>query len=167
LSTRLLSLGFAAGMCVLADKNALWHYPLGCWTDIFRQRTRMSRRPNIPCLLAAVVLTVCARLPAAAQDAQNTRACIGVGDVVQVTIFETSAGGVRADNFVTLPAQTVGPKGTFPVPYAGEIDAAGRSIHEIRREIETKLASRAINPGVVVKHLEQNATGRCFDGLER
>jgi protein involved in polysaccharide export with SLBB domain len=154
-------------MFVLAAKNALWHDPLGCRTKSFRQRTRMSRKTNIPCLLTAVVLTVCAQLPAAAQDGQTTRACVGVGDVVQVTIFETSAGGVRADNFVTLPAQTVGSKGTFPVPYAGEINAAGRSIPEIRREIETKLADRVSNPGVVVTHVEQNATGLCFDGLER
>ncbi len=122
----------------------------------------MSRRTNIPCVLTAVVATVCAQLPATAQDAQTTGACVGVGDVIQVTIFETSAGGVRADNFVTLPAQTVGSNGTFPVPHAGDINAVGRSIPEIRREIETKLASRAIDPGVVVTHLEQNATGRCF-----
>jgi hypothetical protein len=64
-------------MCVLFDKKALWHDPLGCRTGSFRQRTRMSGNANIPCLLTAVVLTVCAQLPAAAQDAQNTRACVG------------------------------------------------------------------------------------------
>jgi protein involved in polysaccharide export with SLBB domain len=124
----------------------------------------MSRRAYIPCLLTAAVLIVCARLPAAGQEAQ--RACVGVGDVVQVTIFETSADGARAGNSVTLPAQTVGPQGTFPVPYAGEINAAGRSIPEIQRDITTKLANRAINPGVVVTRLEQNATGRCVDDRE-
>lgn len=126
----------------------------------------MSRRAHIPCLLTAAVLIVCTRLPAAGQEAQNATACVGVGDVVQVTIFETSADGARAGNSVTLPAQTIGPKGTFPVPYAGEINAAGRSIPEIRRNVETKLATRAINPGVVVTHLEKNATGRCFDDRE-
>ena len=126
----------------------------------------MSRRAYIPCLLTAAVLIVCAQLPAAGQEAQSARACVGVGDVVQVTIFETSADGDRAGNSVTLPAQTVGPKGTFPVPYAGEINAAGLSIPEIRRDIETKLANRVINPGVVVTHLQQNATGRCFDDRE-
>jgi protein involved in polysaccharide export with SLBB domain len=138
----------------------------GRWINMFCQRARMSRRAYIPCLLTAAVLIVCAQLPAAGQEAQNARACVGVGDVVQVTIFETSADGTRAGNSVTLPAQTVGPKGTFPVPHAGEINAAGRSIPEIRRDIETKLASRAINPGVVVTHLEQNATGRCVDDRE-
>jgi polysaccharide export outer membrane protein len=123
----------------------------------------MNRRAFIPCLLTAAVLIVCAQLPAAGQEAQNARACVGVGDVVQVTIFERSADGDRARNSVTLPTQTVGPKGTFPVQYAGEINAAGRSIPAIRRDIETKLAKYAINPEVVVTHLEQKANGRCFD----
>jgi len=122
----------------------------------------MSRRAFIPCLLTAAVLIVCAQRPAAAQEPQNVRVCVGVGDVVQVMIFETGDGD-RAGNRITLPTQTVGPKGTFPVPYAGEINAAGRSIPEIRHEIETKLAKYAINPGVVVTHLEQNANGRCSD----
>ena len=132
-------------------------------TDLVRE---MSRRTYIPCLLTAAVLLVCARPPASGQEAQNARTCVGVGDVVQVTLFETSAGGDRAVNSATLPPQTVGPKGTFPVPHLGEINAAGRSISEIRRDIETKLANRAVNPGVVVTHLERNATGRCVDDRE-
>jgi protein involved in polysaccharide export with SLBB domain len=127
----------------------------------------MSRRAFIPCLLTAAVLIVCTQLPAAGQEAQNARACVGVGDVVQVRIFETSGDVGRAVNSVTLHKQTVGPQGTFPVPYAGEINAAGRSIPEIRRDIETKLAKFAIDPGVVVTLLEQNANGRCFDDRER
>ena len=123
----------------------------------------MSRRAYIPCLLMVAVLIVCAQ-PVAGQEA---RTCVGVGDVVQVTLFETSADGTRVGNSVTLPAQTVGPKGTFPVPYAGEINAAGRSIPEIQRDIETKFANRAINPGAVVTRLEQNATGLCVDDRER
>src|SRR5262245_33213074 len=124
----------------------------------------MSRRADIPCLLLAVVLTVCAPQPAAGQDAQNATGCVAVGDLVQVTIFERVAGSYREgpDNFVTLPAQTVSSKGTFPVPYAGEIDAAGRSIAEIQREIETRLANYAPISGVFVRHLKQNPTGRCF-----
>jgi len=139
---------------------------LGRRINMFCQRARMSRRAYIPCLLTAAVLVVCAQLPAAGQEAQNARTCVGVGDVVQVTIYDTSADGARTANSVTLPAQTVGPKGTFPVPHLGEINAAGRSISEIRRDIETKLATRAVNPGVVVTHLEQNATGRCVDDRE-
>jgi polysaccharide export outer membrane protein len=91
---------------------------------------------------------------------------IGVGDVVQISVFESSAGGlfipaeagVRPGNFVTLPSQTVDRSGTISVPFAGQIQAAGRSIPDIQREIETKLENRAIEPQVLITLVEQNAT---------
>jgi polysaccharide biosynthesis/export protein len=91
---------------------------------------------------------------------------IGVGDVLQVSIFESAAGGlfipaeagVRPGNFVTLPSQTVFRSGSITVPYAGTIRAAGRTAAEIERDIESKLASRAIEPQAVVTVVEQNAT---------
>jgi polysaccharide export outer membrane protein len=91
---------------------------------------------------------------------------VGVGDVVQVSIFESSAGGlfipaeagVRPGNFVTLPPQTVDRTGTISVPYAGLVKAAGRSLPEIQRDVETRLANRAIEPQVIVALAEQNAT---------
>jgi polysaccharide export outer membrane protein len=91
---------------------------------------------------------------------------IGVGDVLQVSIFESAAGGlfipaeagVRPGNFVTLPSQTVFRSGSITVPYAGTIRAAGRTAAEIERDIESKLASRAIEPQAVVTLVEQNAT---------
>ena len=86
--------------------------------------------------------------------------------MVQVSIFESSAGGlfvpaeagVRPGNFVTLPAQTVDRTGTISVPFAGQVPAAGRSLPEIQREIEGRLANRAIEPQVIVSLAEQNAT---------
>lgn len=91
---------------------------------------------------------------------------VGVGDVIQVTVFESGAGGlfipaeagVRPGNFVTLPAQTVDRNGTITVPYAGEIRAAQRTLQEIQRDIEQKLANRAIEPQIIVSFVEQNAT---------
>jgi len=91
---------------------------------------------------------------------------VGVGDVVQISIFESSAGGlfipaeagVRPGNFVTLPRQTVDRSGTISVPFAGQIQAAGRSIPDIQREIETKLENRAIEPQALITLVEQNAT---------
>jgi polysaccharide export outer membrane protein len=91
---------------------------------------------------------------------------VGVGDVVQVSVFESSAGGlfipaeagVRPGNFVTLPPQTVDRTGTITVPFAGQIKAAGRSLPEIQRDIESRLANRAIEPQVIVALAEQNAT---------
>jgi polysaccharide export outer membrane protein len=90
---------------------------------------------------------------------------VGVGDVVQVSIFESSAGGlfipaeagVRPGNFVTLPSQLVDRVGTITVPFAGEVPAAGRTLTEIQRDIESRLANRAIEPQVIVTLTEQNS----------
>lgn len=90
---------------------------------------------------------------------------VGVGDVVQISVFKSSSGGlfipaeagVRPGNFVTIPPQQVDRTGTINVPYAGAIQASGRTLPEIQRDIESKLANRAIEPQVVVTLTEQNA----------
>ena len=90
---------------------------------------------------------------------------VGVGDVVQVSVFESTSGGLfipaeagaRPGNFVTFPQQMVDRSGTISVPFAGEVQAAGRSLAEIQREIEARLAKRAVEPQVVVSMAEQNA----------
>jgi len=83
---------------------------------------------------------------------------VGAGDTVTVTIFEAQAGGLfipgqpgtSAGNFVTIPAQQVDRSGQISVPYAGGINAVGRTPAEIQADIEAKLRSRAIEPQVVV-----------------
>jgi polysaccharide export outer membrane protein len=83
---------------------------------------------------------------------------VGAGDTVTVTIFEAQAGGLfipgqpgtSTGNFVALPAQQVDRSGQISVPYAGAINAVGRTTAEIQSEIEEKLRSRAIEPQVVV-----------------
>ena len=67
----------------------------------------------------------------------------GIGDVVSVTIFEASAGGlfipieagVRPGNFITLPNQNVDNGGNISVPYAGAIPARGRTPTEVQQSI--------------------------------
>ena len=91
---------------------------------------------------------------------------VGVGDVVRISIFESSTGGlfvpseagVRPGNFVTMPPQTVDRSGTIAVPFAGRIQADGRSIPDIERDIQTKIENRAIEPQVLITLVEQNAT---------
>jgi polysaccharide export outer membrane protein len=83
---------------------------------------------------------------------------VGAGDTVTVTIFEAQAGGLfipgqpgtSAGNFVTIPPQQVDRSGQVAVPYAGSVDAVGRTPAEIQADIESKLRSRAIEPQVVV-----------------
>src|SRR5262245_56184975 len=91
---------------------------------------------------------------------------VGAGDVLQVSVFESAAGGlfvpaeagVRPGNYVTLPPQQVDRSGAITVPYAGTITVAGRTLSEIQQDIENKLSKRAIEPQVVVSFIEQNAS---------
>jgi polysaccharide export outer membrane protein len=90
----------------------------------------------------------------------------GIGDIVSVTIFEASAGGlfipadagVRPGNFVTLPSQSVDDKGNISVPYAGVIRAKGRTQVEVQQAIVDALKNRAIEPQVVVSLVDQRTS---------
>lgn len=90
----------------------------------------------------------------------------GIGDVVSVTIFEASAGGlfipieagVRPGNFITLPNQLVDNAGNVSVPYAGAIQARGRTPVEVQQSIIDALRNRAIEPQAVVSLVEQRTS---------
>lgn len=90
---------------------------------------------------------------------------VGVGDVLQVSVFESGTGGLfqpsdnipRPTNFVTLPLQTVDGSGAITVPYAGRIQVSGRGVSEVESVITKKLVSRAVEPQVMVTIAEQNA----------
>jgi polysaccharide export outer membrane protein len=91
---------------------------------------------------------------------------IGVGDIVGVTIFEASPGGLfiplestnSAGNFVNLPDQKVDSAGNISVPYAGSVKAAGQEPAAVQRVIEQRLASRAIEPQAVVAVKSQTSS---------
>ena len=92
---------------------------------------------------------------------------VGVGDVLNITIFEASPGGLftpgqsagaRPGNFVDLPAQAVDQRGSIYVPYAGEIPAAARTIPEIQQAVIARLQNRAIEPQVVISLNQQHAS---------
>ncbi|HXC14487.1 MAG TPA: polysaccharide biosynthesis/export family protein [Stellaceae bacterium] len=91
---------------------------------------------------------------------------IGVGDTVSVAIWEAAAGGLfsppstetpsatqtvsTGSHNVTIPDQVVTRDGAISVPFAGRISVAGRSPLEVQREIEERLAGKAIEPQVIV-----------------
>jgi polysaccharide export outer membrane protein len=89
----------------------------------------------------------------------------GIGDVIDISIFEAAAGGlfipleagVRPGNFVTLPPQIVDNDGNITVPFAGLIKAAGRNNVQVQDDIINKIKNRAIEPQVIVS-LEQQRT---------
>ncbi len=91
---------------------------------------------------------------------------VGIGDTVQVTLFEAQSGGLfiptdagaRPGNYVTLPTQTVDSKGYISVPYAGQIHVLGRSTPAIQVEIVDKLRNRAIEPQAIVSLVSQTST---------
>jgi polysaccharide export outer membrane protein len=92
---------------------------------------------------------------------------VGVGDVLNVSIFEAAPGGLftpattagaRPGNFVDLPPQAVDQKGSIYVPYAGEIPAAGRDIPQIQQAIIARLRNRAIEPQVVISLNQQHSS---------
>lgn len=90
----------------------------------------------------------------------------GVGDTVSVTIFEAAAGGlfipaeagVRPGNFVTIPNQAVDSNGNISVPFAGLIQARGKTPTEVQQAIVAALGNRAIDPQAVVSLVDQRAS---------
>ena len=91
---------------------------------------------------------------------------LGVGDIVSVTIFEASSGGlfipaeasVRPGNFVTIPNQPVDVYGNITIPYAGQIRARGRTQVEVQQAIVDALKNRAIEPQAVVSVVDQRTS---------
>lgn len=90
----------------------------------------------------------------------------GIGDIISVTIFEASAGGlyvpleagVRPGNFVNLPDQAVDNDGNITVPYAGRIRAAGRTNVQVQEDILAQIKKRAIDQQVVVTSSQQRSS---------
>jgi polysaccharide biosynthesis/export protein len=91
---------------------------------------------------------------------------VGIGDVVNITIFEAQPGGLftpaqtsgaRPGNFVDTPPQEVDQRGNIRVPYAGVIVAAGRTLPAIGDTLVERLHNRAIEPQVVVSLNQQRS----------
>jgi polysaccharide biosynthesis/export protein len=90
----------------------------------------------------------------------------GVGDIVGVTIFEASSGGlfipaeasVRPGNFVTFPNQAVDHDGNISIPYGGVIRAKGRTPPEVQKAIVDAIKNRAIDPQAVVTLVDQRTS---------
>jgi len=90
----------------------------------------------------------------------------GIGDILSVTIFESSSGGlfipgeggVRPGNFITIPNQAIDVQGTISIPYAGAIRALGRTQVQLQEAIVAALKNRAIEPQVVVSLVEQKTS---------
>ena len=98
---------------------------------------------------------------------------VGPGDALEVSIWEavpatlfgatalTAAGAVETSHATTLPEQMVDDEGTIEVPFAGRIEAAGKTLETIQSEIVSRLTGKANQPQVIVRrtrNLSANAT---------
>lgn len=92
------------------------------------------------------------------------QARIAVGDVLSLTVFEASTGGLflpqdagsRSGNFVQIPNEQVDASGSIAIPYAGSVNVVGRTPQEVGREVARRLSKRAIEPQVVVTLAERH-----------
>lgn len=96
---------------------------------------------------------------------------VGVGDVLEVTIWEAApaalfgtttldtgiASTVQGSRPNALPELVVGPSGTISIPFAGQIPAAGQTLRQIEQTIVARLRGRAHLPQVIVR-IARNVT---------
>ena len=102
---------------------------------------------------------------AGALTAPAADARIGVGDIVSATVFEAQSGGLfipqepgtHSGNFVQLPPQQINSDGIFMVPFGGAIHAVGMTPVQLERAIAASIASRALEPQVIVTVQERRS----------
>ena len=85
---------------------------------------------------------------------------IGIGDRVEVSIFEAAAGGLFSQpvstanttgaHSATIPGQVVQQDGTITIPYAGQIEVVGKTTPDVEKLIVDKLTGKAIEPQAIV-----------------
>jgi polysaccharide biosynthesis/export protein len=117
--------------------------------------------------VANVLAKAAPRLVSEFQDRSRPRDIrFGIGDIVSVTIFEASSGGlfipaeagVRPGNFINIPVQAVDVNGNISIPYGGAIRARGRTQVELQQAIVDSLKDRAIEPQVIVSITDQRTS---------
>jgi len=92
------------------------------------------------------------------QPAREQR--IGVGDSVQITLWEAGPGGLFSSpsldrnspgsRTASIPEQVVARDGAITVPFAGRVPVVGRTPPQIERIIVNRLADKAIDPQALV-----------------
>lgn len=77
---------------------------------------------------------------------------VGPQDILSITVWDHPELTIPAGEFrsPTAAGHKVGSDGRFFFPYAGKIQAAGRTTEQIRRELEVKLAKYITKPQVGV-----------------
>lgn len=83
------------------------------------------------------------------------RAVIGVGDLLKITIFEAGADGLfsTSESKQTSLDVVVQPDGKAAIPYVGSVRFVGKTLEEARQAILSALASKAVEPDVIVSSM--------------
>ncbi|MEX2520386.1 MAG: polysaccharide biosynthesis/export family protein [Paracoccaceae bacterium] len=86
-------------------------------------------------------------------NAQPERtAVLGVGDVVQVTVWERGENGLYSPiGGATELATEIEESGNIYIPYLGNVSAAGRTADGLRRHIQALLSDKTLDPQVEVR----------------
>ena len=103
-------------------------------------------------------------------DAQPVGTIVGVGDSLEVTVWEAPPAVLFGGSFETrsnspiatarpgtFPETVVGPSGSITIPFAGQVPAAGRSLRQIEQTIVSRLNGKANQPQAIVR-IARNAT---------
>lgn len=85
---------------------------------------------------------------------------IGVGDQVQITIWEAGTGGLfnapvndrvaAGTRGASIPEQLVGADGAVTVPFAGRVPVRGLSPYQVEQAVTRALSDKALEPQVLV-----------------
>jgi len=130
--------------------------------DVTDTVTRRLREVNAPKSFAALLGEVA---PYGAVVGPGDALDIGVWEAPPAVLFGSSIGsigmggaeGITTGSNTGLPEQVVNQDGTIIVPFAGTIQAAGRTPEAIAQDIRGRLAGKAHDPQVVVR-IVRNAT---------
>src|SRR5262245_9361546 len=155
----------AAGGCALmpASGPASWDVWAGQHDPNSIHYAFVRITPKVASILAKAIPRLVGEFPDRSRP-KDIR--FGNGDIVSVTIFEASSGGlfipaeagVRPGNFVTIPSQAVDVNGNISIPFGGEIRARGRTAVELQKAIVDSIKDRAIEPQVVVSLVDQRTS---------
>lgn len=96
---------------------------------------------------------------------KSTTGRIGIGDLVEVSLWETppavlfSTSGVQSFSSgkeLSLPEQMVDVKGNISIPFIGSVSVQGKIPAQVEREIVARLRGRAHKPQAFVRLVKNN-----------
>ena len=150
-------LGVLAG-CALLPRSGPYRSDLVATSEDQNRVAVVNIDPSTVSLLAATPAPSLRGTFGDTQPARDQR--VGVGDSVEITLWEASGGGLFSSPVVdrtssgsrsaVIPPQVVAHDGAITVPFAGRIEVIGRTPPEIESEIVGRLKDKAIDPQALV-----------------